>query len=404
MAALARVVVLLLLSLASATALALQTCDGERSKTESWVALLATGAAPSPVLRVGTSGDYAPFSLQGRGFDVDVAEAMARDLRVRIEWIPFRWETLSADARAGRFDIAMSGVTWLPERAVRGYLTRAVAAGGPCLLGAERPRRLAVNRGGALERWARAAHPHAEVIAVDDNRALPGLLAAGRVDAIATDRFELPHFREGLGGHRPAAATCEPPRDRKVYWVTGSPPDGLGPRVDDWLERHEPELRRLRERHFGAAQPRDATDHLIDLLARRFALMPHVGAWKRARGLPLADPAREARVVEQAERSAREHGLDASGVGSLFAVLVELAKQVQARAPRELEPALDLSLELRPELDRLGGRLVHALAAALPLEPDHLSGARMAPLEPWLEPPELERLRAALLALRARAS
>ena len=29
------------------------------------------GPAPAPVLRIGTSGDYAPFSLDGSGFDIE---------------------------------------------------------------------------------------------------------------------------------------------------------------------------------------------------------------------------------------------------------------------------------------------------------------------------------------------
>src|SRR5438105_13152310 len=46
-------------------------------------------AGAADVLRIGTSGDYAPFSLRGKGFDVDVAEAMTRDLGFTIEWVSF---------------------------------------------------------------------------------------------------------------------------------------------------------------------------------------------------------------------------------------------------------------------------------------------------------------------------
>src|SRR5882724_3538783 len=49
-----------------------------------------------PVLRVGTSGDYPPFSIDGRGFDVDVARELGRSLGVRIEWVRFRWPDLAA--------------------------------------------------------------------------------------------------------------------------------------------------------------------------------------------------------------------------------------------------------------------------------------------------------------------
>jgi chorismate mutase-like protein len=356
-------------------------------------------AVQERVLRVGTSGDYAPFSLDGKGFDVEVAEALARDLAVRIEWVRFRWPELASDAKAGRFDVAMSGITWLPERAMRGYLTRAVAAGGPCLLGAPAPRRVGVNRGGALERWVLAAFPDAEHVLVERNQTLPGLLREGRVDAIVTDRFELPHFRvEGF------AERCEPPRDRKVYWVTRTAAASLGPRIDAWLADHEPLLQSLRARHFGAPEPRDELDHLIDLLARRLQLMPHVAAWKRASGAPLEDPPREARVLERAEEGAAGLGLDAAAGRALFAVQIELAKAVQARAPAGVPADLDLATELRPELDRLGARILEAAARAAPVSASSLEGARFAPVEPWLEPAELERLRQALLALRRSAA
>src|SRR3954467_6037919 len=61
-----------------------------------------TTSAPKPTrpkLRVGTSGDYAPFSIRDaagtvRGFDADVAVALARDLGFELEWVGFRWPTL----------------------------------------------------------------------------------------------------------------------------------------------------------------------------------------------------------------------------------------------------------------------------------------------------------------------
>ena len=61
------------------------------------------GDAPrEAVLRVGTSGDYVPFSSDGEGFDVEVAALLARELGARVEWVPFRWPELSADLAADR--------------------------------------------------------------------------------------------------------------------------------------------------------------------------------------------------------------------------------------------------------------------------------------------------------------
>lgn len=358
-------------------------------------------AAAEATLRVGTSGDYAPFSLAGRGFDVDVAERMAADLGVRLRWVRFAWPELADRVRAGDFDLVMSGVTWRPERAVLGWMSRAVAAGGPCLVGAAGPARLAVNRGGVLERWARARHPGREIVATDDNLALPELLASGRVDAFVTDSFELPHFA------RPGwPARCEPPIDRKVYWVVAGHgaerTEGgaaLGRRIDDWLAVNEPELRELRARWLGGPAPRDDVDHLIDLLARRLALMPAVARWKRERGQPIEDPERETRVLAGARAAALEQGLDPDSVAHLFRVQIELARALQARAGEA--PRLDLVGELRPALQRLGARIVRALARVAPLAADDLAPARLAPLTALLEPAEREALLRGLLGVRA---
>jgi cyclohexadienyl dehydratase len=353
------------------------------------------------VLRVGTSGDYPPFSHAGRGFDVEVAARLAEDLGLRIQWVPFRWPELAQRLRAGEFDVVMSGITWRPERAVHGWMTRAVASGGPCWVGSAAPQRVAVNRGGFLEAWARERFAAGQILAVDDNLTLPDHLARGEVDAFVTDSFELPHLhRAGWAVH------CEPPRHRKVYWVAPARAEELGPTLDRWLARNEAELERLRARWLGRSAPRDEVDHLIDLLARRLALMPAVARWKRERGRPLEDREREARVLARARVAAERSGLDPLSAEHLFRAQIELAKRVQARvqarAP-DAAPALDLETELRPALARLGDRIVESLARLAPLEEAQLGPERLALLEPYLEPGEVGLLRRRLLALRRSA-
>jgi cyclohexadienyl dehydratase len=346
-------------------------------------ALLAASCAHIPALRVGTSGDYAPFSSEGRGFDIEVAQRLAARLGARLEWVPFRWSELERDLREGRFDVAMGGVTWRPERALVGRMSRAVASGGPCVIGREPAQRVGVNRGGVLERWARGAFAGAEIAAVEDNRSLPGLLASGQVDAIVTDSFELAAFLQPGDPHR-----CEPPRDRKVYWIAPARAAQLGPLIDQFVRDDEAWLDAQRARWLGGSAPRAPIDHAIDLMARRLALMPGLGAWKRAAGMPIADPARETRVLDRAEAAARVHGIDAQRVRALFAVQIELARALQERAPARVEP---LPLESVRELTlALGDGLVEALAA---IEgPVSLDRDRLAPLGEWLEPGEVERL------------
>ncbi len=365
-----------------------------------------TEAPARPVLRVGTSGDYPPFSLLSvddeseaapdtshrSGFDIEVAGRLAADLGFELEFRAFDWPDLADEVSAGDFDLAMSGVTWRPGRAAVGWMSRAVAAGGPCVVVAtgapDPPRRVAVNRGGILESWTRERFGDGpiEVLAVDDNLSLPGRLERGEVDAFVTDSFEVEHF--GRDGWR---RDCEPPLDRKVFWVAPQRVDDLGPAVDRWVQRNEGWLEGRREEWFGHGQRRDELDHLLDLTARRIAFMPVVAAWKAARGLPIEDLERERLVLAAAESTAAEFGLDPQPVREWFALQIDLAKAVQRRSTAA-EPTLKLD-EVRPALIRLGERQVRSLGALAAGSVGAPESAALHVLKPYLDGEEIARVR-----------
>ena len=277
-------------------------------------------------------------------------------------------------------------------------MSRAVAAGGPCVVSSEnapaRQRRVAVNRGGILERWARERFETGEgrstgVIAVDDNLSLPGRLEGGEVDAFVTDSFEVEHF--GREGWR---QDCEPPLDRKVFWVAPERADDLGPAIDRWIGRNEGWLEDRRREWFGRGQERDELDHLLDLTARRLAFMPAVAAWKAERAVPIEDPEREQRVLDAAEVSALEFGLDPAPVREWVALQIDLAKAVQRRSAAAA-PTMDLE-EIRPALIRLGERQVRALRAAVGRPVEEPEPADFLVLEAQLSESEIARVRLAV--------
>jgi cyclohexadienyl dehydratase len=351
------------------------------------------GATPRdarPELRVGTSGDYAPFSIGAspgavRGFDAELAEAMATDLGSRLRWVIFRWSDLERELSEGKFDVAMGGISWQPGRAVLGYMTRAVARGGACLIGDPNAARVAVNRGGALESWSHAHLSGRELVLVDDNRSLPDLLAGARVGAIVTDSFEQRIFR------RPNwALKCEPPLLRKVYWVGPGHPD-LSRRIDEWLVAHRSVVSAAQERWFGERQRLDDVTDLVDLLARRMAYMPLVADIKSKHGLPIDDVDRERKVLEGAAANSRERGLPEQPVRQFFELQIELSKAVERRMQEN--SALDLEKQIRPALNELGARIVGALSRAR--EAHALRSCTLAdlePLSPWLNEGERARM------------
>jgi len=330
-------------------------------------ALVAAACGTSP-LRVGTSGDYPPFSERAadgswHGFDVEVARAYARDRNRAVVFVPFRWPDLEPALVRGDFDVAMSGVTVRADRLLSGRFTAAVARTRAVLVarpGAPRPRTVAVNRGGHLQRLAAERLPGVTLMPVDDNRALLARVLGGEADGAVTDALEA--AAPLSSGQLVVVETLA--HDRKAYWL--APASGaLQADLDAWLLARERDgvLPALRARHLGtdAGPPLDASaSWAVDLLGRRLLLMPGIGAAKRAAGLPLEDAAREENVIERAPQAVR----------ALARAEITAAKAVQAAAPPEAAgagPVVPLST-WRAAIDRVDETLATALAAAAPVQ------------------------------------
>jgi cyclohexadienyl dehydratase len=75
------------------------------------------------VLRVGTTGDFRPMSFREpgsselTGHDVEAAREFAKDMGVKVEFVPTDWKTLITGIVADKYDIAMSGISMNLSRA-----------------------------------------------------------------------------------------------------------------------------------------------------------------------------------------------------------------------------------------------------------------------------------------------
>ena len=73
-------------------------------------------------LKVGTTGDWDPMTMKDpatnkyKGFDIDVMQELAKDMGVKITFVPTEWKTIVSGITAGRYDISTS-VTKTPKRA-----------------------------------------------------------------------------------------------------------------------------------------------------------------------------------------------------------------------------------------------------------------------------------------------
>jgi cyclohexadienyl dehydratase len=205
-------------------------------------------------LKVGMTGDYAPFSLRAgdgtfAGADVIMAQKLAQALGVKLVIVPTAWKTLQADLAADRFDVAMGGVSVTPDRAAAGDFSTPVLRDGkrPIARCADKERytslgaidrpdvRVVVNPGGTNERFAKSNLSHATLAEHADNRTIFDEIAVGHADVMVTDGAEVDYqARLHPGVLCPAAVSAPFDHFDKAYWMTRDP--ALKAAVDAWLD------------------------------------------------------------------------------------------------------------------------------------------------------------------------
>ncbi len=166
------------------------------------------------VLKVGTTGDYQPMSYLDSdtgeyvGFDSELAEDLADDLGVSIEYMETSWPTLMNDVLAGKFDLAICGITINDARKEQALMSDGYLENGKTILcRAEdvdkytslevinQPEvRVMVNPGGLNEQFARENLPDVTLIIHDVNQEIPGLIASGEADIMITEIVEAGYY------------------------------------------------------------------------------------------------------------------------------------------------------------------------------------------------------------------
>lgn len=109
---------------------------------------------------------------------------------------------------------------------------------------------------------------------------------------------------------------------------------------------------------------------VLTVLNDRLAVMHDVARWKWAEARPIADPEREAQLLNRVAARAQEKNLDPAFVRALFAAQIEASKYMQradfnrwkaSPPPASAVPSLTV---LRQRIDAIDQRLLDALAAA----------------------------------------
>ncbi|MDR3671255.1 MAG: transporter substrate-binding domain-containing protein [Holophaga sp.] len=162
------------------------------------------------VLRVGTTGDYKPFTFldpashEYQGYDVEAARLLADSLGVKLLLVQTTWPTLLKGLQEDQYDLAMGGITrTLARQRVAGLSHPYFVAGkSPLIRAADRGRfktladidqsgvKIGVNPGGTNKLFLDANIRKATVVLIEKNLSIPDQVAAGQVDVMITDNVE----------------------------------------------------------------------------------------------------------------------------------------------------------------------------------------------------------------------
>ena len=338
------------------------------------------------VLRVGSTGDYKPFSYlragsEFIGMDVELAGELAQALGVRLQLVPTSWPTLMADLGADKFDLALSGVSVTAERQRQALFSVPYLHDGKTpitrcehvarfqtLAQINRPDvRLIVNPGGTNERFARAQAPRAQLTVYPDNVTIFGQIVSGAADLMMTDAIET-RLQQRL---HPQLCAVHPdaPFDMADKAILLPRDQALKAYVDNWLQQRldNGDVRKRQDRWLAFPWGLEPLRQAID---ERLLLAQDVARAKWNAKAPIEDLPREELVIAAAVRQGAALGLPEAWVRSVFRAQIEASKTVQRALYRRwqaenaghFDDAPDLAHTVRPRLDRLTTQLLRAMA------------------------------------------
>ena len=166
-------------------------------------------------LLVGSTGDYRPLSYlepstgQYWGFDADIAYIIAKDLGVKVQYVPTSWPTLTQDMLNDTlFDLAICGISITDARKEIMLMSEGYLCNGKTILcrkeDEERFLSIAdmnksevvvmVNPGGLNEKFANENLPDAQIVVHEKNEEIPALVAEDKADIMITEIVEAPYY------------------------------------------------------------------------------------------------------------------------------------------------------------------------------------------------------------------
>ena len=160
------------------------------------------------VISVGLEGTYPPFSFvdaDGKlaGFEVELSEALAKELGVKAKLQPTKWDGILAALESKRLDVVINQVTISEERKKKYDFSQPYTVSGIQALVLTKKKdelniktaadlagkKVGVGLGTNYEQWVKQDVPKAEVRTYEDDPSKFADLRNGRIDAILIDRL-----------------------------------------------------------------------------------------------------------------------------------------------------------------------------------------------------------------------
>ena len=185
------------------------------------------------VLRVGTPGDYKPFSIKTdagfEGHDIDLVEKMAQEMGLKIEYVQTSWPDMMQDLADNKFDVAVGGITRTMTRMQKNEMLPGYAPFGKvALVRAEHKDKFTTleslnqadvkvikNPGGTNEKFVLEHLTNAQVSTHEKNAEIPALIAEGKGDVMITETAEAIQYSKA--DSRLHAAFLDQPLTPKNY-------------------------------------------------------------------------------------------------------------------------------------------------------------------------------------------
>jgi cyclohexadienyl dehydratase len=167
-------------------------------------------------IRVGTSGDYPPFSYvnpqtnQYEGMDIALAQRLGEALDAKVTFVRFKWPEINADLLADKFDIAMGGIGRNVARGKIFAYTQSTMTFGTCPLvrrgeegkypdfsAIDKPGvKVILNQGGINDRYFTPLLKQATLLRHNKNEEIALKVKDGTADVWITDNVEALYYAQ----------------------------------------------------------------------------------------------------------------------------------------------------------------------------------------------------------------